>query len=60
MTTAKEIQAARRAGLLLCGVEDDKPQWLGTGEQWMRYGAELRRYEEQRVHLSSHKYISPI
>ena len=40
MTTAKEIQSARKAGLLLCGKEyDGSLQWLGTKLQWTAFYA---------------------
>jgi hypothetical protein len=36
-TTAKVIQAAKRAGLKLTSVQDGEPQFIGSPEQWGRF-----------------------
>lgn len=36
-TTAKTIQCACKANLILVGVEDGQPQWMGTQKEWAEF-----------------------
>ena len=42
---AKEILAANKAGLLLCGVEEGRPLWLGAQNQFSEYGRLITFHE---------------
>lgn len=37
VTTAGEIQAACKAGLILTGIDNGTPEWLGTTEQFVEF-----------------------
>ena len=54
---AKEIQAARKAGLVMT-VVDGEIQWMGTGRQWKEYetklGLRLERLRERRLSFIGH------
>lgn len=41
MTTAKEIQAAKLAGLSLAGRNGGELQWMGTARQWQEFQTTL-------------------
>ena len=44
-TTAYEFRLACEAGLILSGVEDKKPVWIGLSDHWKRYGQLVEWFE---------------
>lgn len=44
MMTAKEIQSARKAGMVMTLIEGEV-QWIGDAKQWKDYENELKEYD---------------
>ena len=46
IVTAFEFSAACEAGLVLTGVDEKKPEWVGSNEQWTRFGQLINWFEQ--------------
>ena len=44
--TAYEFKYACDAGLILTGVDEGKPEWLGSIEKWNKYKALIYAHEQ--------------
>lgn len=51
-TTAKEIQCASKAGLVLCGQNYfDFPEYIGSNRDWREYEELLNYVDENGIYL---------